>query len=167
MTANDPLHEAFERWPHLQSLADRLTVVEQTGCVVWSGRTDRDGYGSHRVEGRNVRLHRWSWEEANGRPIPDGLGVLHSCHTRACVNPDHLRPGSQRENMRDRQAADRQAKGSRNGRSKLTERQVAAAKRLLLDGVSPRARLARLLGVDPTTLRDVERGRIWGHVDPE
>jgi hypothetical protein len=35
------------------------------------------------------RVHRWSWEDANG-PIPEGMTLHHACFVRLCVNPAHL-----------------------------------------------------------------------------
>jgi hypothetical protein len=40
------------------------------------------------------------WEEING-PIPTDKWVLHRCHNKACVNPEHLYLGTHRENMQD------------------------------------------------------------------
>ena len=147
--------------------ADRIELDPTTGCHNWAGGRDRDGYGRLARGGRRSRAHVFAWEDANGRRVPRGRVVAHACDNPSCVNPDHLDAKTQRENIEDRQARDRQAKGSRNGRAKLTEEQVAAAKRVLTDGSLTQARLARLLGIHPTTVRDIERGRIWSHVDPE
>ncbi len=49
---------------------------------------------------RKIRMHRRMWEMVHG-PIPDGMSVLHSCDVRSCCNPDHLRIGTQTENIAD------------------------------------------------------------------
>ena len=55
------------------------------------------------ARGRNYG-HRVSWVLANGR-LPDiDKVVMHKCpgrHNAACVNPDHLKLGNQRENVED------------------------------------------------------------------
>lgn len=51
------------------------------------------GYGK-----RNIYAHRWSYEYFNG-PIPDGLVIDHLCRNRWCVNPDHLRAVTHRDNL--------------------------------------------------------------------
>lgn len=68
------------------------------GCWVWTG-TLRYGYGYFRQGGKNaVRAHRWAYERIVG-PIPEGLQLDHLCRVRACVNPSHLEPVTQRENI--------------------------------------------------------------------
>lgn len=62
--------------------------------------------------------HRISWAIHHGE-IPQGFGVLHKCDTPACVRPDHLFLGTQRDNNLDRDKKGRAA-------SKLKPEQVLA-----------------------------------------
>lgn len=153
--------------PFNTRFADRIVTNPATGCHDWTGKKDRDGYGILRENGRDVRAHRAAWEAAHGRRVPRGLVVSHRCDRPSCVNSDHLEAKSQPANIADRQRRDRQAKGSRNGRSKMTEEQVAAAKRVLADGRVPDARVARMLGVSKSVVRDIKAGKTWDHVEAE
>lgn len=65
-------------------------------CWEWTG-SKRNGYGEY----SNTSAHRKSYELHKGK-IPDGLFVLHSCDNRACINPDHLRLGTNQDNINDK-----------------------------------------------------------------
>lgn len=93
--------------PPRRSLADRLyekCIPEpMSGCWLWTGFAPADGYGRIKRPGRGgdvVLAHRVSYELSVG-PIPDGLDVLHSCDNPACINPRHLHPGTEQDNMRE------------------------------------------------------------------
>ena len=67
-----------------------------TTCFEWPFLRTR-GYGVTQADGKFWRAHRLSYTMAKG-PIPDGMQIMHTCHNPACVNPDHLKPGTAREN---------------------------------------------------------------------
>lgn len=109
-------------------------MVDQSGgpdaCWPWTSWLDEKGYGKLYYQGRRTRTHRVAWMLVHG-PIPSGMHVLHCCEgryppsdfgCRRCCNPAHLRLGTHQENMTDRNAAGRQARGDRSGARTKPER---------------------------------------------
>ncbi|MGE3448999.1 MAG: HNH endonuclease signature motif containing protein [Microbacteriaceae bacterium] len=73
-------------------------MVDASGpCWIWQGKS-KLGYGFVKRGGKEYRAHRWLWEQVVG-PIPDGLVIDHLCRNTLCVNPDHLEPVTNRENV--------------------------------------------------------------------
>jgi hypothetical protein len=77
-----------------------------SGCWLWLGALDGHGYGHIYVGGKYRSAHRVGYELRNGQ-IPEGLVVDHLCRMPACVNPDHLEPVTQSENLRRSPIMDR------------------------------------------------------------
>lgn len=94
------------------------------GCWVWTAYKMPNGYGNFRTPQRHELAHRTAYRLFVG-PIPDGLEILHSCDTPSCVNPEHLSLGTRVDNMQDARRKGRTAQGSRHGRSKLSDAEIA------------------------------------------
>jgi hypothetical protein len=89
------------------SAADRFwSKVDATGpCWEWTAAKTH-GYGTA-WDGQRARpAHRMAWELLVG-PIAEGLVLDHLCKNPACVNPDHLEPVTQGENLRRAKVAGR------------------------------------------------------------
>lgn len=68
-----------------------------TPCKIWTGATEKTGYGRRKVKGRMWMAHRFAYQEHYGDLDPD-MVVDHICFNRACVEPTHLRQITLEEN---------------------------------------------------------------------
>jgi DNA-binding CsgD family transcriptional regulator len=128
-------------------------------CWDWTGYTDPNGYGRFGLNGVHIPAHVAAHRIYIGA-IPDGLHVLHSCDRRICVQPRHLRVGTNADNVADRQGRDRQARGDQMGNAKLTEEDVRWLRRADLSN----AEVAATLGVDRSTISVIRNRITWKHV---
>jgi hypothetical protein len=140
---------------------DCYEVEPMSGCWIWTRSVLRpeSPYGRFYWKGRMLPAHRHSYELHVG-PIPDGLWVLHKCDNRQCVNPDHLYVGTLLDNHSDMDARGRRAVGLKHGMSKLTAKDVHFIR---ASGLSSR-KVADILGVEKTAVRNVRIGKTWTHV---
>lgn len=135
-------------------------VDKTDGCWIWTGCLNNNGYGEINMGGRekggSVYAHRASWELRNG-DVTTGMCVCHKCDNPACVNPDHLFLGTQRENMRDA------AVKGRISQARLTADQV----REIRCSVSSNREFAAKFGVNTDIIGNVRRGKTYKHVSLE
>lgn len=73
--------------------------VNDSGCWEWLGYISQKGYGQLSCNCRGIAAHTFSYELFIG-PVPMGLELDHLCNVKHCVNPVHLEPVTQAENMR-------------------------------------------------------------------
>ena len=140
--------------------------VEKTdGCWVWTAGTNKKGYGQFRIGPTVYLAHRVAYAQAKG-PIPKGLLVRHMCPgthdkaTRRCVNPDHLEPGTELDNGADKRACGSgrgKVNGTKNGRAKLSDVQVAEIRRRHKAG-EKQIELAREFGVSRNYVYELRKG---------
>lgn len=73
-------------------------------CVNWPGGLDADGYGNLRVEGKVEKVsHIVMRLRGRERPSPD-YKLMHKCNNRRCINPKHLKWGTESQNSTQREA---------------------------------------------------------------
>lgn len=141
--------ERFEKFIHYEP---------NTGCWLWSGGHDNDGYGHFWKDGKTQKAHRVSYELHIG-PISNGLFVCHGCDNPACVNPDHLFLGTPKDNTADMVAKGRRAisRGEANGNAKLSDAEVEAIRK---DDRFHRV-IAAEYNVSRSLVSIIKRGELW------
>ena len=152
-------------------LMQRSATDSDTGCRIWLGGKASHShpekcYGEIRVSepGKTTRwrVHRLMWEINHG-DIPANLLVRHFCHTRLCINIDHLGIGTAKDNYEDARKAGRHTHGEIQGSAKMTADQVKEIRRLRDESVSQR-KVAKMFGIGRTTVAHIERRESWSHV---
>ena len=101
------LGQAAPETEEIERFLDRIYFDRNTGCWLWLGKCNSEGYGHF----RGNKVHRYSYETFHG-PIPEGIEPDHTCHNnsdceggkscahRRCANPDHIEPITHGENVR-------------------------------------------------------------------
>lgn len=162
------------------------------GVWAWTGNKARHGYGIFAIcikeRGRHVPFfaHRISWvirEREMGRDgiIPQGIFILHKNDVteEICdVNPENLRLGTQRENIRDAENKGRMSRnginkihanpsvmqrGSERPNAKLNEAMVLEMKLASRTGESY-ASISRRYGINERNGARIIKGEAWAHV---
>lgn len=87
-----------------ERVLSRLIIDPETGCLLWTGTVNGNGYGQAYDGARTVLVHRLMHEWFIG-PIPDGYQVDHLCRVRHCASPAHLEAVTPAENKRRSVAA--------------------------------------------------------------
>lgn len=175
----DPEHSGSGRWfAHGDTYQERFwSRVNKDGpiqphmvtqCWEWlAGRyVEKNGKPSYGVvthEGRSYPAHRFAWFVHHGKWPAKGKQILHSCHNPVCCNPDHLREGTNQQNIQDRQDSGRQTRGSAVHTAKLTEEIVVG---ILVDlkNEVPLKDIAERTGVKKQTISHIKAGRRWKHI---
>lgn len=80
-------------------LTKKLYMEPTSGCWIWLGWVNPDGYGHIKRNKKMYMTHRYVYEKLNN-PIPSNMTVDHICRVRSCCNPDHMDIVTQGENMR-------------------------------------------------------------------
>lgn len=85
-----------------ESLKKRILIAPESNCWLWIGAISNTGYGNISIKINDIRktylAHRYYYQQVKGI-IPKGMILDHICRVRNCVNPEHLEPVTQQENV--------------------------------------------------------------------
>ena len=141
-----------------------LFKEDDNGCFICTSHVrNQKGYPMTKRNGSTMHVHRYVWEEYNGR-IPKGMVVRHKCDNPACMRLNHLEIGTVADNNRDMTERGRYAgflKGEDNQQSVLTEKQV---KQIKHDKAHSGYALAKMFNVCKKTIYMIRNGVTWKHI---
>jgi hypothetical protein len=130
-----------------EQLSKRVNRLE-SGCWAFdSPYNTPKGYYRARWKNERVLVHRLMWELFVG-PVPDGKMILHRCDNTGCINPFHLRVGTNADNIKEAAQKNRMV-------HKLSLPEVRQILKLRGCGLSQRE-IGKTFGITGTNV-----GRIW------
>lgn len=83
--------------PPIDRVLSKIQLLAN-GCWLWLGTRHNHGYGVVRERYAWRLVHRVVYMALIGS-IPEGLTLDHLCRNRLCVNPTHLEPVTNKENI--------------------------------------------------------------------
>jgi hypothetical protein len=144
-----PLAERF--WSHVD-------VDDETGCWLWRGGANQNGYGQITVNYKKWTASRYAWLLDSGED-PGEAFVCHTCDTPLCVNPAHLFLGDAQTNSLDAMKKGR----LRSGTQRLTPRDVQRIRQLRDKGWGF-AEIGEQYGITRGHAKDIYWRRRWKNV---
>jgi hypothetical protein len=129
----------------------------ETGCIPWLASKNKQGYGQ--IQNDNPRMrrpllaHRVAWKLAGNILLPNRV-ILHRCNNPACVNVEHLKQGTQLENMQQA-GQDELMRGPR----RFTKADYDYVKQQVAAGYL-KGDVARALGCAPSMVTKIIQGKL-------
>ena len=149
---------------HANYLIESLRF-ETDDCMIWPYGKNRKNYGQVYINKRTRYVHRIALESRIGKsPIGKNL-ALHKpfiCHNPSCYNYRHLYWGDSSDNQHDRVEENLNSfnRGSKHGRSKLTDEQVL---KIFSDNRRHEI-IAKDYSVSRATIGYIKSSHTWSHL---
>jgi len=140
---------------------EKVELIPFSTCHWWNSTLSPSGYGQITVNYKSARAHRVAYEMYIG-PIPKGMIIMHKCDNPACVNPDHLKTGTQQDNMDDMNSKGRRCSGENHPNSKLTKADALEIRRL--GKTHGQRELAKRFDINSSIVNDIINLKAWNHI---
>lgn len=128
---------------------EQLYVIDpQSGCWIWIGGQDGNGYGSYYHNYKVKHAHRFVFEQFKGQ-IPLGMDLDHLCRVPLCVNPEHLEVVTRAINAR------------RGNNTSLTQDDVNKIREIYKTRKIKQRDLGRMFGTSGANISEIVRNETW------
>jgi hypothetical protein len=147
---------------------DTLNFVKKENienCIEWPFCRGKDGYGLITWRGKTFRVHRLMLSLYCGY-TPKHLHCLHGpCNNPICINPRHLRWGTDKDNAQDRKrdGTEGNHKGENNSSAKLTKKQVLDIRK----DPRPNTIIAKEYSIHRSHVSNIKVRNVWKHLDDD
>ncbi len=167
-----------------EKFEEKVDVRGLNDCWPWTGSVDSKGYGKLWAENEKgvkkcVRASRLAWQLYCGK-IPKGKGVhgtcvLHDCpkgDNPLCVNPFHLKLGSNQDNVTDMVIKGRgrfhfkinPPRGDKNFNTIYTPDNVRVMRKLKRLGLWEKS-IGSLFGIQQGAVHAIVSGKTWNYLE--
>lgn len=129
-----------------------------SGCWIWIGYKDNNGYGRFSIINRPHLAHRVAYY-MHTKDLPKfPYHVLHRCNNRSCVNPLHLYKGTDKDNKQDQIDKDGVRSGGQKKKLSSEDRQMVVS--LTLEGKTQKE-IAKIFSVSQWNIWNVLNDIEW------
>ena len=160
----DPLASGSGKHKHRTTMTSVESALRYVGgeCLPWPHSVNQYGYGLININKRSTLVSRLICTLAHG-DMPEGkTDAAHSCGNPICVNPNHLRWATRKENHADKIIHGTVVRGANNGSAKLTNEDVMTIR------AQPHRTgrdLAAEFGVSAAAIHHIRRHETWAWLD--
>lgn len=151
-------HGPREKPSILERFEDRYIPEPNSGCWLWfSNVNPSTGYGRFYIdEEQKVLAHQFSFAHYKGR-LPHGLIIRHTCDIKCCVNPEHLIPGTHKQNTQDAIERGQHSMGIRSPHAKLSEAEVL----IVFSAQESISEIARRFSISRMQVQRIKEKKTW------
>lgn len=165
MTEDDCIILASFIKKHCQEMTTPPSNSElKSNCQIWTGTKNNGGYGTMKLFGKTVVASRVSLQFKLRQDLTNDITCRHKCANTLCVNMDHLEPGSQSQNMKDRVRDGTNQQGETHAMAKTTDevvRKIFWSRQGYKKTVQERADEFK---VSKRMVRSIDEGATWAHL---
>lgn len=138
-------------------------VINNTGCQEFTGVKNNRGYGlisfNYNYNKRTtMAAHRFIYWQHTKQDIDDKV-VMHTCDNLSCINIDHLRLGTQSDNMKDMWIKGRSNSTANHLRQRRIRKLTDADVRYIRHSVGPLKEVATRCNISLSYVSKLRNGK--------